>query len=132
MKFFLPMAPVAKGRPRFTRNGHTYTPTKTKVAMLHTRLLAARHAPLEAPGGAVNVAIEFVMPKPKSYPRCLYGAPHVKKPDVDNLGKLILDSLGKGLFWVDDSQVDELDLAKRYQREGETVGIWIEIQGSEA
>ena len=31
--FRVQMDPVAKGRPRFTKNGRTYTPKKTKEAM---------------------------------------------------------------------------------------------------
>lgn len=30
-------APVPKGRPRFMRNGHTYTPEKTRQAEAYVR-----------------------------------------------------------------------------------------------
>lgn len=30
IEFTVPGAPVGKGRPRFMKNGHTYTPQKTR------------------------------------------------------------------------------------------------------
>jgi hypothetical protein len=32
LSFFIPVEPVAQGRPRFTRRGIAYTPAKTRKA----------------------------------------------------------------------------------------------------
>ena len=50
---------------------------------------------------------------------------HTKKPDLDNLAKLYLDSL-TGVVWKDDSQVWSLHLYKEYSAEPRVeITIWI-------
>ena len=48
-----------------------------------------------------------------------------KKPDVDNIAKIILDSLN-GIAYKDDAQVTELTVLKRYTEEMERVEIELE------
>ncbi len=121
------MTPVAKGRPRFGK-GRTYTPDETKAAERTVAFLSSPHAPDEPAQGPVTMSLEFVMPLPPSYSKKLWGQPHTKKPDLDNLSKLVMDALGKTKqWWRDDSQVWDLvpPTRKRYQLENEIPGVWI-------
>jgi Holliday junction resolvase RusA-like endonuclease len=36
------------------------------------------------------------------------------RPDVDNLAKLAMDALN-GVFWIDDAQIADLTVTKRYR-----------------
>ena len=42
------------------------------------------------------------------------------KPDCDNLAKTVLDALN-GVLWLDDAQVVDLSVSKRYAAEPHTV-----------
>jgi len=67
----------------------------------------------------IMLSIKFYMPIPKSYSKkarlniVTNGFIHTKRPDIDNLVKLILDSLN-GVCWVDDSQIILLNVMKLY------------------
>ena len=43
IKFTVPGVPVGKGRPRFTRGGHAYTPEKTAAFEEKVRLCWKKH-----------------------------------------------------------------------------------------
>ncbi len=111
----VPGAPVAKGRPRFTRRGHTYTPLATRQAEWEIRAAWVAKYPDMAPLlGPLCLEAIFHMPQPKSVPksRRLTAQP-TTRPDVENICKVILDSLNKVAF-RDDAQVVEVHLKKRY------------------
>jgi len=115
--------PVPKGRPRFRRTKTfitTYTPKKTldfedqvkkaaQDAMGKTDLL-------ETP---IAVYLYFRLPIPQSYSKkrseaCLSGSQrHVKRPDLDNLAKSVLDGMN-GIVFKDDSQITSLHCTKVY------------------
>lgn len=110
--------PVAKGRGRvavFAGHAHVFTPAKTRNA---EQTFVARSLEFRPPtplAGALRLQLTFVLPCPKSAPRSLkdqLGAypPHTKRPDLDNLEKLVKDACN-GVFWNDDSQV--FDVVKR-------------------
>lgn len=112
-------APVAKGRPRFARRGSfvtTYTPKNTAAAENQIAKEALQYIP-EPITEPVALRIVFYMPIPKSYSKkrseALKNAPHIKRPDVDNLAKLVLDALN-GIAWAGDSQVYSMSVEKRY------------------
>ena len=110
--------PKGKGRPRFS-NGHVYTPKETAD---YERLVAlsyrnsARGYKFTSP---VRVTVKVFCKPPKSKSKkveedMLSG--HIlptKKPDVDNIVKIILDGLNK-VAWEDDTQVTDLMITKRY------------------
>lgn len=60
--------------------------------------------------GAVAVDLLFVMPRPKTGRRVL---PAVR-PDIDKLTRLVLDALTDAGVIVDDGQVTDLTVRKRY------------------
>lgn len=55
-----------------------------------------------------------------------------KKPDADNVAKIIADALG-GLAYIDDAQITDLSVMKRYGEQPEVrVKLWtVSEQGSE-
>lgn len=93
----------------------------SKTTTYHRRLRKAAEAamvgrpPFE---GAVSVQMVATFTIPKSWPKrdreaALRGAlRHIRKPDWDNLAKMC-DAL-KGLMWLDDCQVAEGAIVKRY------------------
>ena len=111
---------VPKGRPRFTRQGRTYTPKKTtdyesEVTAIAKRAMGSTD-PLETP---VAVYIYVALPIPQSYSKkrseaCLTGFEKpCKKPDLDNLVKSVLDGMN-GIVYQDDCQIVSLHATKRY------------------
>ncbi len=70
------------------------------------------HGPYSGP---LRVVLDFHMLRPKS----LKGLhPHIKKPDVDNLAKSVLDGMNK-IVYDDDSQIIVLLTSKEYAMEDE-------------
>ena len=121
---------MAKGRPRFSRrNGTARTPEKTKDYEARVRSVAsyealrAHAAPIEGP---VEMQITLLMPRPKSATKkelaCRF---HIKKPDADNIEKILMDACN-GIAYIDDSQVCIKKTIKRYaEAEKAGVGVWI-------
>lgn len=118
VSFTVPGEPVGKGRPKFTRTGHAYTPEKTRyyeqVVQMAARLKMQR--PFD---GAVRIAIcaNYAIPKKTGKTARLKMIEGImrplKKPDVDNIAKIILDALN-GIAYHDDKQVVEMHVAKFY------------------
>lgn len=118
ISFFVPGKPQGKGRPRFTREGHTYTPDATKDYETRVKL-AYKQAGGKKIDGAVSAFIHAYFAVPKSDPKkkreeklsdvftCTL------KPDCDNIAKIILDALN-GLAYDDDKQIAELVVCKSY------------------
>lgn len=123
--------PTGKGRPRFTRSGHTYTPQATKdyENLVRATFISSypKAIPLEDPVKA-NIVAYYQIPKSyskKKKEECLYGNIQVQnKPDCDNIAKIILDSLN-GYAYVDDKQVVELIVTKMWSNEPR-VDVYIE------
>ena len=112
--------PVAKGRPRFTRQGRTYTPKKThdyesEVAKMAKAAMGSSE-PLETPV-AVYVYVTFPIPQSSSKKRseaCLSGfEKHTKRPDLDNCVKAVTDGMN-GVVYKDDSQIVSIHATKVY------------------
>jgi Holliday junction resolvase RusA-like endonuclease len=123
MQFHIDGEPVPKGRPKFTSRAgfmRTYTPRKTVDYELAVKAAAqAAMGPtdlLETPVG-VYLYIRLSIPKSHSKKRreaCLSGQEKpIKKPDIDNLAKSILDGMN-GVIWKDDSQIVSLHVTKVY------------------
>ena len=113
---FLPGEPIGKGRPRFAM-GRTYTPPATvayEYALKTEAALAMRQTGLEPFEGpvAVKVVAYFSIPKSWSKTRRAGAYLHTTKPDLDNVLKM-LDALN-GVVWLDDAQVCEATVSKRY------------------
>ena len=107
---FVTMEPVAKGRPRTTKTGHTYTPTKTIQAEHRIQEQVGR----EWSNPPLDVPLKFVLtayiakpksPKNKKFP--------VTRPDGDNYLKLAADALNH-IMWTDDSIIVDAVVLKRF------------------
>lgn len=115
IEFTIPGDPVPKGRPKSARIGNRailYTPKKTRAYEAYIASAAKDYTPsgglLEGP---LRVSLSFYFKRPKSLSKkCLY---HVKRPDIDNIIKSILDAL-EGVIYKNDSQVVELHATKSY------------------
>jgi Holliday junction resolvase RusA-like endonuclease len=126
-EIFVAMEPVAKGRPRVTGKGFSYTPTKTVKAEHRIQQQVANAWPQPVIEGPLAVSIVVQLLKPKSAPKNRPVWPIVR-PDADNYGKLVLDALN-GILWRDDSQVVDLRIQKVY---AEHIGFGIEVATIEA
>ena len=112
---------VGKARPRMnTRTGRAYTPTKTKLYEYALRQWFLREYPNFKPiESRVKVAIiaYFEIPKSTSKKKeaeMLNGnISSTKKPDADNIIKIVLDGMNKFAF-KDDTQVTKLEIEKKY------------------
>jgi Holliday junction resolvase RusA-like endonuclease len=114
--------PVGKGRPRFARRGAyitTYTDAKTVTYESRVRLACMKAMgeikPLTSP---IHLRIEAWMPVPASWPKgkrlkALEGLVVPGKPDLDNIAKAVMDGC-QGALFMDDKQVCQLRVAKRY------------------
>lgn len=128
-EMFLPFNPVPKGRPRFTRTGHAYTPAKTAK---YEKDIAEYYKNNEGTlfENAITVKIIFAMPIPKSFTQktkrliATGEYKYTKKPDVDNMAKAVLDALN-GVAYTDDSLITHLTVAKHYSN---LPGIWLTIK----
>lgn len=97
--------------------------------------IALNAQPFQRIAGPVNVAVVFVMPRPKSH----YGARglkdssprwHIGKPDIDNLCKLVFDVVTKSAkVWHDDSQIVAVLAEKKYAAPNENSGCIVTISG---
>lgn len=102
-----------KGRPRFTRGGHAYTPKGTRDYERAIRE-AYENAPRRPPepfSGPIAVCIMTYRQLPKLTPKRVLSEPDTHKPDADNIAKVVLDALN-GVAWLDDAQVTSLTVVK--------------------
>lgn len=117
ISWYISGVPVPKGRPKFVARGKfatAYTPIKTRRYEKQVALQSALHAPKKPFSGPISVTLIFRMPRPKSLPKRVIE--HIRRPDLDNLIKSVLDPLNK-IFYKDDSQIVHLDAKKVYTTE---------------
>lgn len=131
----VPGLPIAKGRARaFVRVGHVrhYTPEKTATYENLVRL--AMQQAMQARGcvpftGAVHLNLQIYLPIARSWSlkkqrRAALGAElPTKKPDLSNVLKAIEDG-GNGVAWLDDSQIVDIVLTKRYGAPRAEMQFW--------
>ena len=133
VQFVIPSDPCAKGRPRMTRAGHTYTPQKTVNYETLVRTIYSDKCG-EYFDGPVSMEIKAYFSIPKSASKTkrhqmLNGLIRpAKKPDWDNIGKIIADSLNK-IAYNDDSQVASAVISKHYAEQSRVEITISEIGG---
>jgi len=114
MKFTIPGEPVGKGRPRVTKWG-AYTPEKT---VLYENLVKTCYDG-KLHEGELIMSVEAYYQIPKSTSKRtaelmrLETIRPTKKPDCDNVLKIIADALN-GIAYKDDSQIVDARVQKFY------------------
>lgn len=128
--FTVPGHPSPKARARVTRSGRAYTPKPTQLAegkVLECYLADWRGLdPIVGPV-SINIIAAFAVPPSWSRKKREAADYHVSRPDADNVQKLVLDALN-GVAFIDDSQVCELHMTKRYEA-NECIRVRIEALG---
>ena len=115
--------PIACPRPRVTRQGRTYYPVKYKNWIKDMR---ERLKDMSVPDGALHVELTFIVKRPKAM-RKGKRVIHIKRPDLDNMVKAILDALPI----PDDAVVCSITAKKFYGATGEDPQIEILISSAE-
>ena len=114
--------PYPSPRPRFTRQGRPYMPKDyTAWKKMFLREWLKHNLGKYDPGVAIAVDLKFYIKPPKAIARVKKNQNIlkaetwrvVKKPDLDNLEKSVLDSVN-GHAYEDDNQISDLHSCKRY------------------
>ena len=126
--------PIAKGRPRFAKTGHAYTPKKTRDAENKIKFMlqcaASIHSKLPAKG-VIEICITFYLHRPQRLKKRTSppdAIPHDKRPDIDNLIKLFVDA-SNGILFFDDSQIFRIVACKYYHAIDNEPRTKIEVWG---
>lgn len=132
MDFLVDGKPQGKQRPRFSRISKTvYTPAKTSkyekaIAKAYTDS-GGKCIPADC---YVSVSVSAFFPIPKSYTQgkrlaCKHNVNRPdKKPDMDNILKVVLDGLNR-VAYEDDKQVVEL-IGRKYYTESDGF-LWVSV-----
>jgi len=131
--FTVPGDAVPKGRPRTARIGGrtiTRTPTRTENYEAVIKACAAGQAPPSPLEGPLRVTILEVRRRPQRLNRKRDPddrMPCDKRPDIDNIAKIVLDALD-GWWWHDDGQVCELHATKMYAERGGRPSLVVHVE----
>jgi len=119
----VPGEPCGKGRPKFCKVGkfaRAYTPTGTRVAESNIVAVFQTHypdfTPLDGPMAMTVIAYMSIPASASAKARVEMLAQRVwptKKPDADNILKLVADALN-GLAYVDDKNIVTAHFHKVY------------------
>lgn len=131
-EFEVPGTIKGKGRPRVNSyTGMIYTPTTTKdYEQLVEQYFLLKYKKFKPFEGRLSVNIIATFNIPKSTKKCeaekmlQNEISPTKKPDIDNIVKIILDAMNKFAF-KDDTQITKLTVEKKY---GEEEKVYIEIE----
>jgi Holliday junction resolvase RusA-like endonuclease len=138
IKFSVPGQPFGKQRPKFSRAGEfvkTYTPKETTnyenlVKLMYSQEAKGRMFPDSAMLD-VRIIAYYEIPKSTSKKKRALMLEHkirpTKKPDWDNIGKIICDSLNL-VAYHDDSAVVDAQVRKFYS-ENPRVDVTIRVVG---
>lgn len=118
MRFEVVGEVIGKGRPRFTKQGRTYTPKKTldyeraiKIAYTNKYTYLSKKSLRIKICAYLGVAGSHSKTKKAKMLENMLQC--TKKPDIDNITKVVLDALNK-VAYLDDTQVVELVTIKRW------------------
>ena len=128
IELVIPSKPFGKQRPRIGKFG-AYTPQKTiNYETLVKYTFITKYPDFKPFEGAVSIDVLAVFAPPKSYRKKkqkeLLVKPYTKKPDYDNIAKIVSDALNT-LAYKDDAQVARAVQNKVY---GEVDKVVIQIE----
>jgi Holliday junction resolvase RusA-like endonuclease len=119
MKIFIPGEPIAQPRVKVSTKGGFARAYTERDHPIHAYKQAIRLAYVNAGGevldGPVSIRIVCLFERPKGHSkkRRQQAEPKATKPDLDNIGKAVLDAL-KDIAYNDDGQVCWLYVQKYY------------------
>jgi Holliday junction resolvase RusA-like endonuclease len=129
--FVIPGKPMGQPRARFARMGNfvkTYDPKEAK-SYKATIIQLARAAGVRQMIGPVRLAIDAYLPRPKRLCRKIdpsNAIPAECKPDWDNIGKIVSDSLN-GIAYADDAQVWHGSVKTWYHAKGDMPRVEVSL-----
>lgn len=100
--------PIPKQSFRYSKQ-RSYQPARLVDWQNMVGWAAKQHAPAEPEKGTFVVRLRF-------YRKTKH------RVDLDNLSKAVLDAL-EGIFWIDDTQVTDLFISKRYDPDNPRVEV---------
>ena len=112
-----------KQRPRVSKHGGMYNPSESKEKEIIKEIkkqlpVGFTMIPLNVP---VRMEAEFSFGFPKGLPKKYrFKHPHIKKKDLDNILKFIMDCMNEVVF-EDDRQVYSSQESKYYDEETKTI-----------
>ena len=126
LQFFIPGIPRATQTGSSVRAGDViYAKQRNTPWSAYCGLAAKQHRPPRLLEGALEVEIYYFLTRPQKPDHAL----PIKRPDVENLGKGILDSW-KGILYKDDAIITDLIQRKRYVGRTSQHGLWVEFRRS--
>lgn len=139
VQFFVPGKPIGKQRPKFNnKTKNTYTPKETRdYENLVRQCYIAKYADKQPIPAKIPLKVSIIANYPitQSMPKKqvkiienggAFTVRPTKKPDADNISKIILDALN-GLAYYDDNQVVTLRIDKCYAKDESQVGVYVKI-----
>lgn len=133
VRFVVHGEPVGKGRPRLSTAGgfaRAYTPEKTRnyeiaVKACYNKVAGGKFFENKQQGITAYITAYYSLPKSlsgsKRREKVLRERPQ-KKPDCDNVVKVILDALN-GVAYKDDAEVTEVHFAKHWTEDDPRVEV---------
>lgn len=117
-----------KARPRLGKYS-TYTPVDTVNYENFIKISYLNASGINLHSNPIKMQIQAIFEPPKSISKkkreeLLQGKPVLKKPDIDNIAKIVADALNK-VAYDDDSQICDMKIIKRY---GEQEKLIIELE----
>lgn len=143
LSLYIPGQPRGKGRPRAVKIGNSlrlYTDAKTRayetqIASIYKKKYGDKAGFQDKP---VTIEIQAVYEIPKSATRAQRRQMMageilpLKKPDIDNVVKAIMDALqGDDMAYTDDKQVATITAEKRYETSKQPAGVYVTIKEKE-
>ena len=131
-EFEVPGKVIGKGRPRLNSyTGAVYTPTRTKdYESLVEQYFLLKYPSFKILEGRIKVNIIAYFSIPKTTKKSEINEmldnniSPTKKPDIDNIVKVVLDSMNKFAF-RDDNQITKLEVEKKYALEDK---VYVKIE----
>lgn len=131
-EFEVPGKIIGKGRPRLNSyTGNVYTPTRTKdYETLIEQYFLLKYPRFKMLEGRIKISMIAYFSIPKATKKSMLEdmledkISPTKKPDIDNIVKIVLDSMNRFAF-KDDIQITKLEVEKKYALE-EKIQIKIE------
>jgi Holliday junction resolvase RusA-like endonuclease len=116
-------------RKGISKSGHVYTKGEIKQAQKRLiKLLTAVANGQKLEATAYRVSITYVYKK-KTLKKSEYYQPRTCNPDLDNITKLLLDSITEShIAWLDDRSVSFMQISNRNASIYESAHVYIKIE----